>query len=72
MQKLSIALSILVLPFAFHSVQAQTAETKAGMVTISGRVVTKGEPAQNVLVYLRPRSSPTPSNPDDVLAREDR
>ena len=39
MQKLSIAFSILVLPFAFHSVQAQTAEMKAGTVTVSGRVV---------------------------------
>jgi hypothetical protein len=72
MQKLSIALSILVLPFAFHSVQAQTAETKAGTATISGRVVVKGEPAQDVLVYLHPLSSPTPSNPDAYLrARTD-
>jgi protocatechuate 3,4-dioxygenase beta subunit len=72
MRKLSIALSILVLPSAFHSVQAQTAETKAGTVTVSGRVVMKGETAQGVLVYLHPISSPTPSNPDAYLrARTD-
>jgi len=72
MQKLSIALSILVLPSAFHSVQSQTAETKAGTATVSGRVVKKGEPAQGVLVYLHPLSSPTPSNPDAYLrARTD-
>jgi hypothetical protein len=72
MRKLSIALSILVLPFAFHSVQAQTAETKAGTATISGRVVMKGETAQGVLVYLHPTNSPTPSNPDAYLrARTD-
>jgi Carboxypeptidase regulatory-like domain len=72
MQKLRIALSILVLPFAFHSVQAQTAETKAGMATVAGRVVMKGESAQGVLVYLHPISQPTPSNPDTYLrARTD-
>jgi hypothetical protein len=72
MQKLSIALSILVLPFAFHSIQAQNAETKAGTATISGRVVMKRETAQGVLVYLHPLSSPTPSNPDAYLrARTD-
>ena len=37
MQKLSFALSILVLPCAFHSAQAQTAESKAGTATVSGR-----------------------------------
>lgn len=72
MRKLSIALSILILPFAFHSVQAQTAETKAGTATVAGRVVMKGETAQGVLVYLHPLSSPTPSNPDAYLrARTD-
>jgi hypothetical protein len=72
MQKLSIALSILVLPFAFLSVQAQTAETGVRTATISGRVVVKGGSAQGVLVYLSPISSPKPSNPDAYLrARTD-
>jgi hypothetical protein len=72
MRKLSIALSILVLPFAFHSVQAQTAETGIRTATISGRVVAKGEPAKNILVYLHPLSRPKPSNPDAYLrARTD-
>ena len=52
MSKLSLALGILVLPSAFHPVQAQTAETKARTATVSGSVVMKGEPAQGVLVYL--------------------
>src|SRR5262245_16762404 len=69
MRKLSFALSILVLPSGFYSVQAQTAETRTA--TISGRVVLKGEPARNVLVYLQPQISP-PSNPDAYLrARTD-
>lgn len=72
MQKLSIALSILVLPLAFHSVQSQTAETRIKTATISGRVLAKGGPAQGVLVYLSPQSSPKPSNPDAYLrARTD-
>jgi hypothetical protein len=72
MRKLSIALGILVLPSVFHSVQAQTAETRIKTATISGRVVVKGGPAQGVLVYLHPLSSPKPSNPDAYLrARTD-
>jgi protocatechuate 3,4-dioxygenase beta subunit len=72
MQKLRFALSILVLPFAFHLVQAQTAETKAGTSTVSGRVTVKGDPAQGVLVYLHPMGSPARSNPDAYLrARTD-
>jgi protocatechuate 3,4-dioxygenase beta subunit len=53
MRKLSFAISILVLPFAFHSVQAQTAETKAGTSTVAGRVTLKGEPARGVMVILQ-------------------
>jgi hypothetical protein len=72
MQKLSFALGILILPSAFHSVQSQTAETRIKTATVSGRVVMKGEPARNILVYLRPLSSPAPSNPDAYLrARTD-
>jgi hypothetical protein len=56
MQKLSFALSILVLPCAFHSVQAQTAESKAGTATISGRVTLKSEPARGVTVILQTQS----------------
>src|SRR4030095_14731016 len=72
MQKLSFALGILILPSAFHSVQAQTEETRIKTGAISGRVMVKGEPAKNILVYLRQESSWTPSNPDDYLrARTD-
>ncbi|HEV2669118.1 MAG TPA: carboxypeptidase regulatory-like domain-containing protein [Blastocatellia bacterium] len=53
MSKLSFALSILVLPFAFHTVQAQTAEAKIGTATVSGRVTLKGEPARGVVVLLQ-------------------
>jgi hypothetical protein len=67
MQKLSFALGILILPSAFHSVQAQTADTRIKTATISGRVTVKGDPAQGVLVYLHPDSSPAPSNPDAYL-----
>ncbi|HEU0180391.1 MAG TPA: carboxypeptidase regulatory-like domain-containing protein [Blastocatellia bacterium] len=54
------------------STQAQTIDTKTRTATISGRVVLKGEPARNALVYLQPRSSPLPANPDAYLrARTD-
>src|SRR5262245_43331507 len=53
MQKLSLALGILVLPCAFHSAQAQAAESKAGTATVSGRVILKGEPARGVMVILQ-------------------
>jgi protocatechuate 3,4-dioxygenase beta subunit len=53
MLKLSFALSILVLPFADHSVQAQAAEAKAGTAMVSGRVKLKGEPARGVTVILQ-------------------
>jgi hypothetical protein len=52
MRKLNFALSVLVLPFAFYSVQAQAAETKTGTATVSGRVTLKGEPARGVMVVL--------------------
>ncbi|HEY6402168.1 MAG TPA: carboxypeptidase regulatory-like domain-containing protein, partial [Blastocatellia bacterium] len=51
--KLSIALSILVAPFAFHTVQAQTAEVKIGTATVSGRVTLKSGPARGVVVLLQ-------------------
>src|SRR5262245_25739374 len=53
MLKLSFALGILVLPSAFHPVRAQTAETKAGTATLSGRVTLKGEPARGVTVIMQ-------------------
>src|SRR5215475_8676813 len=52
MSKLSFAISILVLPFTFHSIQAQPGETKTGTATISGRVTLKGEPARGVEIIL--------------------
>jgi protocatechuate 3,4-dioxygenase beta subunit len=53
MSKFSFALSILVLHFTFHSIQAQPGETKTGTATISGRVTLKGEPARGVVVILQ-------------------
>src|SRR5215475_6638864 len=62
MSKLRFALGVLVLPFAFHSIQAQgaaqAAEKKAGTATVSGRVTLKGEPARGVMVLLRHPISP--------------
>jgi len=65
MPRPSFALSILFLPFAFHSIQAQgaaqPAETKPGTATVSGRVTMQGEPARGVMVILRhpfPPNSP--------------
>ena len=52
MPRLSFALSILVLHFTFHSIQAQPGETKTGTATISGLVTLKGEPARAVEVIL--------------------
>jgi hypothetical protein len=52
MRKLNFALSILILPFAFHSIQAQPGETRTGTATISGRVTLKGEPARGVEVII--------------------
>src|SRR5262245_12290944 len=52
MQKLNFALCILVLHFAFHSIQAQPFETRTGTATISGRVTLKGEPARGVEVVI--------------------
>jgi protocatechuate 3,4-dioxygenase beta subunit len=53
MRKLSFALSILVLPTAFHAVQAQAVDTKVGTATVSGRVTLKSEPARGVVVLLQ-------------------
>ncbi|HEY6403578.1 MAG TPA: carboxypeptidase-like regulatory domain-containing protein, partial [Blastocatellia bacterium] len=61
MRKLDFAFGILVLPFVLLSLQAQISERNTS--TVSGRVILKGEPARNVLVYLRPQNSP-PSNPE--------
>jgi hypothetical protein len=52
MQMLNFALSILVLLFAFHSIQAQPGETRTGTATVSGRVMLKGEPARGVEVII--------------------
>src|SRR5262249_42829699 len=57
MLKLSFVLSVLVLPFADHSIQAQVAETKAGTAMVSGRVTLKGEPARGVTVVLQGQNS---------------
>src|SRR5262245_7820476 len=56
MKKLSFALGILILPSAFNSVQAQTAESKARTATVSGRVTLKGEPARGVMVILQAKN----------------
>src|SRR5215470_5612114 len=63
MSKLSFALSILVLPCAFHSAQAQTAESKAGTAAISGRVTLKSEPARGVMVILQTQSQDASNAP---------
>src|SRR5262245_26502957 len=52
MSKLNVALSILVLHFTFHSIQAQPGETKTGTATVSGRVTLKDEPARGVMVIM--------------------
>src|SRR5262245_4047225 len=54
MSNLRFALCILVLPFAFHSIQAQPGETKTGTASVSGRVTLKVEPARGVEVILTP------------------
>src|SRR5262245_35826897 len=64
MRKLNFAFGILVLCSLSLSLQAQTTERKTA--SVSGRIVLKGEPARNVLVYLQPQNSP-PSNPDAYL-----
>jgi len=63
MSKLSFALGILVLPFAFYSVQAQAAETKAGTATVAGSVTLKGEPARGVTVILQTQNQDQPNAP---------
>jgi protocatechuate 3,4-dioxygenase beta subunit len=59
MRKLNLALSVLVLPLAFHSIQAQPGETKTGTATVSGRVTLKGEPARGVVVILQNHNTPS-------------
>lgn len=58
MRKLRFALSVLVLPFAFQSVQSQAPEAKTGTAMVSGRVILKGEPARNVMVTLTMSGQP--------------
>jgi hypothetical protein len=70
MQKLNFALSILVLPIAFHSIQAQPGETKTGTAMVSGRVTLKGEPARGVMVILRLLVGPVASNSPRARADE--
>jgi Carboxypeptidase regulatory-like domain len=73
MSKLSFALSILVLPFAFHSIRSQeatqAAETKAGTAAVSGRVTLKGEPARGVMIILDGRT-PFPSSTNSAWTDE--
>jgi hypothetical protein len=56
-------LSILVLPFAFHSVHAQAAQTKTGTAMVSGRVTLKGEPARGVMVVLQTQNQTASNSP---------
>jgi Carboxypeptidase regulatory-like domain len=53
MPRHNFAFCILVLLFAFPSLQAQIADPKVGTATVSGRVTLKGEPARGVVVVLR-------------------
>src|SRR5215813_12895663 len=65
--KIILCAQALLLSFNFgFPIFAQTGATKPGTATISGRVVVKGEPARNVLVYLQPQQGPAPSNPEAV------
>ncbi|HEV2666951.1 MAG TPA: carboxypeptidase regulatory-like domain-containing protein, partial [Blastocatellia bacterium] len=70
MQKLNFALSILVLPFAFHSTGAQPVEAKTGTAMVSGRVTLKGEPARGVMVILRLPLGPVAPNSPRARADE--
>src|SRR5262245_19446102 len=63
MRKLSFALGILVLPFTFHSAQAQATEAKAGTATASGRVTLKGEPARGVTVIMQAQNQNSTNAP---------
>jgi hypothetical protein len=63
MHKLNFALGILLLPCAFHSVQAQAADAKTGTATVSGRVTLKGEPARGVTVILQGQTSGRSNSP---------
>jgi 5-hydroxyisourate hydrolase-like protein (transthyretin family) len=69
MLKPSFALSILFLPFGFHSIQAQgqpqRTETSAGTATVSGRVTLKGEPARGITVLLLEQRANANNSPRD-------
>jgi hypothetical protein len=69
MSRLSFALSILVLHFAFHSIQAQPGETKTGTATISRRVTLKGEPVRGAVVILQIHLIPAEAGAADEALR---
>ncbi|HKQ72368.1 MAG TPA: carboxypeptidase-like regulatory domain-containing protein [Blastocatellia bacterium] len=71
--KIILCVQALILSFIFGCpVFAQSGAAKTGTASIAGRVLLKGEPAHNVLVYLHPQQGPAPSNPEAVLrARTD-
>src|SRR5262245_16454880 len=71
--KIVLYVQALLLSFNFgYPILVQSGAAKTGTASISGRVVLKGEPARNVLVYLQPQQGPAPSNPEAVLrARTD-
>ena len=72
MSKLSLILSSLVILLVPLSLYAQTIGSKPGTASVSGRVVLKGEPAQDVAVVMQQQTSVGPLNPDTALrARTD-
>src|SRR5262245_30557310 len=65
--KIVLYVQALLLSFNFgYPILVQSGAAKTGTASISGRVVLKGEPARNVLVYLQPQQGPAPSNPEAV------
>src|SRR5262249_44518008 len=71
--KINICLPVFLLALHLaYPTWAQSGAAKPATATISGRVLLKGEPARNVLVYLQPQGGPWPSNPEAYLrARTD-
>ena len=66
-QKITLCVQALLLSFNFdYPIFAQSRAATTGTAAVSGRVVLKGEPARNVLVYLQPQQGPAPSNPDAI------
>ncbi len=63
MSILRFAIGVLVLPWAFHSIQAQVADAKTGTATVSGRVTLKGEPARGVMVILQAQNPGSANSP---------